>query len=363
MKSQKEIENIVLRLLENEVINEQEQQELKSWLLENPEKANEFTDIASIWTQLDTLREVDQDQVSSQWKSTFGQLEMPENKSRTIWLAALKYAAIFILGCMVAASLLWVQRSNHSKTLLSQVVEVPFGAKSTVILSDGTEVILNAGSQLRYDNRFGEKARRVALTGEAYFKVATNPEKPFMVATPDFTVKAYGTEFNVKSYMDETTTAATLIEGSISVVLNNQSSRRQKELYLKPNEQLILSKNAAATPSVNSASESSPEPNVLTRQPKGKLIISKNIEPQLFTAWVYDKIQVKSVSLKELAIRLERKYNVKIHIEDEQLKELKFTGTLENETIEQVMHALELSSPLKFRIDDREIWLTSTQNS
>ena len=92
-----------------------------------------------------------------------------------------------------------------------------------------------------------------------------------------------------------------------------------------------------------------------------RLILAKNINTQLYTSWINDKIQVRSISLKELTVKLQRKYNVTIHIEDKELDSLKFTGILENETIEQILQVLKLSASIQYEIDDREIWLKKTK--
>ncbi|NPA37658.1 MAG: FecR family protein, partial [Chlorobi bacterium] len=246
----------------------------------------------------------------------------------------MKYAAVFMLGMLIPTIIIGykiIKREN----LLSQIIEVPYGAKSNIILPDGTEIILNAGSSLSYNADFGIKDRKVNLAGEAYFKVAKNKGKKFLVKTRDLTIKAYGTEFNVKCYNEDKSTEATLVEGTIGVRLNN---RKNKEYLLKPGQQLKYSFSD-------------------NNKNKGNLIILKNIDTRFYTSWIHDIIQVKSISLKALAMKLERKYNVKIHIENKELENLKFTGILKNETIEQILQALKLSASINYKIDNREIWL------
>jgi ferric-dicitrate binding protein FerR (iron transport regulator) len=123
------------------------------------------------------------------------------------------------------------------------------------------------------------------------------------------------------------------------VQLNNRKGN--KEYILKPNEQLIYHSGAD--------------------KKNNGLILAKNINTQLYTSWIHDKIQVRSIALKALIVKLQRKYNVTIHVEDKELESLKFTGILENETIEQILQALELSASIQYEIDDREIWLKKTK--
>ena len=339
---EKNIENIVLRLLEGEEVTPQESLFLKQWLRDNPEKSKEFSDLSLLWTGLDTLREVSDDVVSEKWMETKNKVTGSKKISiRNIFVTYRKYAAIFILGAMLPLMIIFYRNYISPKRLLSQVIEVPYGAKSTITLPDGTEIVLNAGSKISYNASYGRIRRDVALSGEAYFKVAKNKHKPFVVKTKAMSVRAYGTEFNVKCYDGENITETTLVEGSVGIKLNGNNNR--KEYMLKPNQQLIYSYPDGKTG-------------------KGKLIIAKNINTQLYTSWIYDKIQVNSISLKELAVKLQRKYNVSIHIENKELENMKFTGILENETIEQILQALELSASIRYKIEEREIWLYKNNN-
>ena len=91
------------------------------------------------------------------------------------------------------------------------------GSRAQFTLSDGTAVTLNAGSKLKYDNRFGIKDRIVQLEGEGYFKVAKDTKRPFIVKTSHLNVMALGTAFNVKAYSDDKTIETTLVEGSVKI--------------------------------------------------------------------------------------------------------------------------------------------------
>ncbi len=339
--NEKKIESIVLRLMEDEKISSQESALLKQWIKENPQKSEELFSLTLLWTKLDTNREVNDEVLSRQWMETSKKIKSSPQGIRRVLSSYKKYAAIFILGALLPSLAIIYQSFFKEEKLLSQVIQVPFGAKSTVTLPDGTEIILNAGSKLSYDARFGDNARSVFLDGEAYFNVAKDKKKPFLVKTTNVTVKAYGTIFNVKCYKGENIIETTLIEGSIGVQLNNKKGN--KEYMLQPREQLIY--------------------HYGKDKNSNRLIIAKNTNTQLYTSWINDKIQVRSISLKELIVKLQRKYNVTIHIEDKDLENLKFTGILENETIEQILQALELSASIQYEIDDREIWLNKKNSN
>ena len=86
----------------------------------------------------------------------------------------------------------------------------------------------------------------------------------------------------------------------------------------------------------------------------------KGIDPSLYTLWINDRLQIKGETLEDLAVILERKYDVTIHFDDNTLRDLRFTGIIENETIEQILELIKISSNVDYRINGREIWFSKT---
>ncbi|MFN8254533.1 MAG: FecR family protein [Bacteroidales bacterium] len=247
-------------------------------------------------------------------------------------------AALFLLtgiGTILYFTLLKSGIPDDSFSKLT-AISSPKGSKSMLSLYDGTKIWLNAGSTIKFDNFFNEKNRNLILEGEAYFEVAKNQAIPFLVKAGDIVVQATGTVFNVKAYPDEKVIETTLVEGSVTVGINNGP---KNAVNLMPNEQVFYYK----SDKINKEGS--------------RLIKSKGIDTEIYTSWINDKLQINGERLGALAIKLERKYDVTIHIEDEKLKNLQFTGILENETIEQILEIIRISSSVKYRIDGREIWL------
>lgn len=123
--------------------------------------------------------------------------------------------------------------------IAEQVLTTPRGGEFRITLEDGTEVWLNAASRLSYPETFDGQQRRVTLEGEAFFKVAKDSIKPFVVVSGNQEVRVYGTEFNVCAYSDEKDIRTTLVEGSISLRPINGN---QSELMLTPGKQAIFDK-------------------------------------------------------------------------------------------------------------------------
>lgn len=199
---------------------------------------------------------------------------------------------------------------------------IPRGGEYEAELSDGTKVWLNSETQLRIPTVFVGKERRVYLSGEAYFAVTKNDEKPFIVETILGEVKVYGTEFNVKSYPDEKEIKATLVEGNIGF-----RSEQLPEVRLKPGYQLSLLEGQ--------------EPEI------------KKVKVYNEIAWKNRQFCFESEKLNNIMTMLERWYNVKIVFTDPALKSLKFSGTLNRyESINTILYLFEEGVDVKFEIEN-----------
>ena len=258
------------------------------------------------------------------------------NRSRFI-SGLMKYAAMAMLLIGISSILFYYLPGNNRNKNFTEI-SVLRGSKTQMTLADGSKLWLNAGSSVKYGNDYNKQKRDIFLEGEAYFEVAKNRNKPFNVYAGGIVVHALGTIFNVKAYPEEKVVETTLVEGSVSVDVNNKPDEK---IILKPHEQVFYNKSDLQ----NNDSE--------------KILITKGINTELFTSWINDKLVISSEDLESLTVKLGRKYDVKFHFEDNALKKLRFTGVLKNETIEQILEVLKISSPVNYRIREREIWLTS----
>jgi ferric-dicitrate binding protein FerR (iron transport regulator) len=258
--------------------------------------------------------------------------------------------------------------SQHKKNIPDEIlatrkslteITAPKGAKCIIVLPDSSTVWLNAGSKIKYDKSFNFKDRTIELIGEAYFSVAKNENCMFKVKTSDLIVGALGTKFNVKAYPEEETIMATLEEGKIDVELINVK-KAAEQIILKPNENMIFYKADKKLQIVASQNNvnSRPDDILETKQSVSKIKIISNVNTELYTSWKDDKWIFLGEPLPVLASKLERRYNVKIIFAEDELRSYKFSGTIENETIEQIMQALRLTAPLKFQTKKNTIILS-----
>jgi ferric-dicitrate binding protein FerR (iron transport regulator) len=251
----------------------------------------------------------------------------------------------------------------HAKSELisQQEITVPLGSKSKIKLPDGTSVTLNAGSRLTYKTNFGKTNREVWLEGEGYFSVAKDKKRTFIVKTGYLDIKALGTEFNVKAYPNEKSIQTTLVEGSVKIEKNFKGSSDQSKdnsVILKPKERytfLIDSEKDVFTKVEDEVAKTGKEHQKEEKMTPKVSVIYKNIDPIPDISWKERRWVISEEKLGDLAIKLERRYDVNINFADENLKVFRFTGTLQDESIEQVLKVISLSSPIVFDIDGKQV--------
>ncbi len=239
--------------------------------------------------------------------------------SRMHWISStLKYAALVVVA-FVSGILLHTNTPVDS-TLHYSKLYVPCGQMGQITMSDGTQVWLNSGTTLRYPDRFGDKSRSVEVKGEAFFKVAKIPDKPFTINSTDLTVEVLGTSFNFSAYQKDNYSSVTLVEGKVAIH-NDQGETVAK---LQPGQMATKDKNT------------------------GSLNI-KEVNTTSYSEWIDGKIFFDDERLDQIALKLERWFNVEISFDDPSLKSKRFNGTiLKNKPIDQIMQALELLAPIQF---------------
>jgi len=276
---------------------------------------------------------------------------------------ALRYAAIIIITFSISGLLFYntgKSRAEKPQQRFSELV-VPLGSKAMFTLSDGTIVTLNAGSKLRYDNLFGVNERVVQLEGEGYFKVAKDAGRPFIVKTSYLNLRALGTEFNVKAYSDDNTIETTLVEGSIKIERVN-SKNNTEVLVLEPNQKFTFykedSKLADNKSSAGNAKPGSPD-HISVKSPAevSRQLAKEDVNVTPIISWKENRWIFEKKSLSDIAIDLERRFDVKIVFQSERLKSIRFTGIILAEPIEQVLKVISVSAPIDFKLDGRVVTL------
>jgi ferric-dicitrate binding protein FerR (iron transport regulator) len=353
--------NLIVRFLLQDA-SEQDIDLLKRRLTEDPAFKTHFDQIRDTWNHIELEKDLDDAKIKRDLEKVLSKTSKGSDKRLTIHMAVnswfFKAAAIFIIGFGISWGLFKYQYAQSHRNVSYNTIEIPKGSNSIVNLPDGSRITLNAQSKLTYPDHFTGDTRSVYLEGEAFFEVAKDNDRLFEVNTPELLVKVHGTSFNIKSYADESTVETTLVEGSISLFKKSPNGDLTgSEIKMEPNQQLVLYKGAPSPES---------EKKVVAKQEpmkpmKPKLMLSKRIDTERFVSWKDGLLKIKSEPLDKLAVTLERRYNVTIHFEDSEMMQYRFSGTIQDETIEQVLAAIKLASSINYEIKERDIFIKSKE--
>jgi ferric-dicitrate binding protein FerR (iron transport regulator) len=344
---------------------------LLSWLGEAKENQQYFSETGKIWYASGLLKNAEKE-TGEPWERLLEKIEdndirpMPR-PSITIPLKPIiriAAAAVVILALSVTGLFFFRSHKLNSIAHLYEVI-APKGSRSVITLADGSKVWLNSGTILQYNSDFGKRTREVYLEGEAYFSVSENKDLPFRVRTKEIYITALGTAFNVKAYNDENIIETTLEKGNILIEHINTSASDiyQAPVSLKPNQKAIFTRSSGDL-SVNDT-----KPAIITSEKNPKVMaipvlikVDSLIDTHLSTSWKDNKWIFKSKMLKELAPILERRYDITISFIDTTLYSYKFTGTLKEESLEQVLKALTLAAPIQFNVNHNKVFLFEDPN-
>ena len=278
------------------------------------EKALKLT--AFLKENKETINTLDKIDENPAWKKF--KIKTRDQRRLLLFKEISKYAAIivlvFITGYFSSVMLGNYSRNSNEFTRF----EIPNTEKGKIDLPDGTQIILNSGTTLRYGNNFS-RSREVYFSGEGLFKVKSDVKNPFLVHLDDITIKVTGTTFNIRSYSGADT-ETTLIEGQVSLISNSG----EELVLLSPNEQALF-------------------------RYKTKTIKIVPVNPVEYSSWNKGKTYLKDKPLSEIAIYLEKWYDAKLLFEQEEIKNIRFTGTiLPQKPLEQILQILQISEPLSF---------------
>lgn len=220
-------------------------------------------------------------------------------------------------------------KQKENKTSKLNTLVIPYGNRSTITLSDGTIVILNAGSRLIYPSRFVDKKREVFLVGEAFFDVEKNEEKPFIVKTPDVEIEVLGTKFNLSAYPEDNIIQTVLTEGHVEINFTNPGLF-DHSVELKPGQLANVNRSEKIT-------------NVY------------KVDTEYYTSWTNGFYSFQNTDLSRVAKKLERYFNVRIFYDDPLNGTVKISGKLDvSKSKEEVFEYMTKLTGLKFtKINER----------
>ena len=349
---------------------DEEQAILHQWLARAESNRDAYSRMKNIWDSC-RIKSYSQDDIHREWELLSKRIDAKTVQSRTtsrihrpeprrVITLSYRWAAAAVLLAIIGGAMLhsWMQKQMEEISTVAtayQEINVPYGARSKILLPDGSRITLNAGTKLRYGIDFGKSNRDLWLDGEAFF-VVKKSVTPFVVHSGTVKIKALGTQFNVKAYASENKIETTLVEGKVAVTDTNVPEHHQ-EVTLLPNQKLIVDRdgNREKIVPANKANEknNAAQPAEIAVQ---EMVKQENIDPLPDISWKDNEWVIYRESLGSLAVKLERRFDVKISFRDENIRAFRYNGTLPDESLEQVLNVITLASPdIKYSVKGKTV--------
>lgn len=263
---------------------------------------------------------------------------------------ALAAAASVIAIISIGWYMLTLGGSHKPEPLALQEISTPGKSIRIIKLPDGSTTWLNENSKLEYGKMFDKKTREVWLSGEAFFDIAHNKEKPFIIHAHSVNIKVLGTAFNIKSYPGDKTVETSLVRGSVEISREGDPSR---SYILKPYQKLVVDITAPMKDSTTgTASEKySARYEALARIPDK----ADSVIPEI--SWKDHKLAFYEMTFSDLAGKLENRFDVSFKFENKSKKELVFTGVFYQQSLTEILRALSLTAPFNYYIKDQTVYI------
>jgi ferric-dicitrate binding protein FerR (iron transport regulator) len=272
-----------------------------------------------------------------------------EKRFKWLWPTLSAAAASLLIFLIVFNK--WENNTGKKKERITaqNTISTRRGSKSKIELPDGTMVWLNADSKVIYDENFRGDFREVNLEGEAFFDVVKDNSHPFIIHTKAIDIKVLGTAFNVRSYQNENNTETALFRGSVEITFRDEPD---KKIILKPNEKIkIPNKATEVTQKNDTVSISEKEDMDALTITLSKVHFQGKDSSALDVLWIKNKLVFDAETLELVAKKIERWYDVKVVIENDDLRNVAYSAIFDNENIEQVMEALRITGDFRYKID------------
>ena len=303
--------------------------ELHEWMDSAPENKARYDQLRDIWIAAgasSSSAKFDAPRAFERFKSKRFPSDRPIKSKAWIWQLASVAATLALVFFLAFQG----GRLSVGCKSAPVMIEAPQGSMTQVVLPDGTKVRLNSCSSLSWSPRFGSKDRQVTLSGEGFFEVARNENLPFVVASDHLAVKVIGTRFDFRDYSEDREASVSLVEGRISLL--NLLESGQSEKYLSPGQQVTLEKRS------------------------GVLRVDSK-DPAHSSLWAQGILFFDEVTLYDIARELERCYDVDVHIEREELSDLRIYGNFQSreQCVEDILNLLVATQNLNYSKSGRTI--------
>lgn len=338
-----QFEDIVIRVLENRQ-NQEEMQIFSEWYHASDKNKQFFFQLKDIYERRKGGFYPDENEIIHSWERLWKKIDkqptpflIPGRRSKSNWYASLSIRAVVAaIALVLVVAGIWSLMKDHQQLTWTEVRTAPRSEPQTILLPDGSTVILNASSHLKYPKKFRGKNREIFLDGEAYFNVARDERHPFIVHSYQQDINVMGTQFNVLGYSSDSYVITTLITGRVKLATFDEEKDVKNEIVMHPNQQIYFDKK------------------------KNEALISE-IDPREAVAWMNGIYSFRDASLEEITQRLEKVMGIHFVI-DEELKNEKYTGKFfSHQSPEEIADILNFKQEFRIQFTDDTLLLQSKE--
>jgi transmembrane sensor len=306
--------------------SDSEDEKWDRFLTEYPEKRADVEKARSIIRLLEPANETaPSDRLDKVWQT------IADSRTRRVSfrLQLLRYAAVFILAFTLGwGSFQLFPEKKSGFTEIYNEIKVPYGQRSEISLYDGTKVWLNSGTELKFPLVFNGDHRKVFVKGEAFFDVARDADKPFIVNAGQMDIEVLGTRFDVCAYPDDPEFYSTLEEGKIKAV----NAVTGEEVSLLPGMQATLDLNA-------------------------QKFSVQHVNTSLYTSWKENMLRFENAPFAEVVKKMERWYDVKIHVDEQINTGERYTMTIKTESLREMLRLVSFTTPIIYEIKENQVFI------
>ncbi|MTI89434.1 MAG: DUF4974 domain-containing protein [Balneolaceae bacterium] len=327
-----------------------EQNKVEEWINADPENKEKEKQLRQIWQ----LSEQKEDRLQgffdpeNEWEGLQRRIQKEKTptppverdlyaeKYRTSSIHSMSQRIIRVAAIFLVAGLIGIfsfhnqyEPEQKDEQIVLREVSTENAQRVNLTLGDGTKVMLNADSDIKFPEKFNAGIREVYLKGEAYFNVKRNPEKPFVIHSFGSVVRVLGTSFTVRSYEEENTVRVVVEEGKVAF------GPEQSDLE----EQVLLTANKMAHFTIDSKD----------------LRTSEVKDMQLYLSWRRGYLKFRESPMEQVATALERRYGVEVMFRDPAIKNKKLTAFLKSRSIKNVLNVIAMSLDIEYELTEHRI--------
>lgn len=318
-----------------------EKQAVETWAAVSQKNRKELAEAKTLFEKTDEYYQFKSFNTNAAWEkirqktgSKTISIAPPKKQLKVSISTFYKYAAILVLAFLLGTAGYYFGLRNQLQNVYSEVISAEKQVVNEYILPDGSVVTLNSNSKLQFPKKFKNNFREVTITGEAFFDVQPNPEKPFIINAGNAQIKVLGTSFNVSAYPENKTLEVVVETGTVQVVSTEKlNTLETAEILLKPGEKGTF---------VNSL---------------GTLEKGLNSDPN-YLAWKTHNLVFENTPLNEVVHYLNKTYHTDIQLKGKNLNNLVLTAQFEKKPIEFILNVVQITFGLQLE-QNNDIYILS----